>query len=347
MSEIEKTTEGIKPKDKSDGFDKKFILIILFTIAGFAAAIAANLMIPQVSENVKIEIYQVGPIYATMNNAYTWVLLALIALYLGIGIFSAFKKERRKKYRFRAPFRFAAGIALALWDLLGTKLQALPQPFFPGPAGIIEAFLIEGDYILQNTLYSLRLFSVGFLLGVIVGVGTGILIGWFPKVYYWVSPVLNITGVIPAVAWMPFALTLFPTPFSAAAFLIVICTWFPVASLTASGIKSTPKAKFEAARTLGGKTPYLVFHVAIPHAMPQIFTGIETANAFSFTTLVMAEMMGQPGGLGYYINASKVWSAYYKVFAAIVVMAILFSLITWVVGLIKSRILRWQRGLLK
>ena len=146
---------------------------------------------------------------------------------------------------------------------------------------------------------------------------------------------------------MPFALTLFPTPFSAAVFLIVICVWFPVASLTASGVQSTPKAQFEAARTLGGSTAYLVFHVAVPHAMPQIFTGINTASAFAFTTLVMAEMMGQPGGLGYYINASKVWSAYYKVFAAIIVMAVLFSLISKIVSLVESRVLRWQRGLLK
>jgi NitT/TauT family transport system permease protein len=146
---------------------------------------------------------------------------------------------------------------------------------------------------------------------------------------------------------MPFALTSFTKPFSAAAFLIVICAWFPVASLTAAGISSTPKTYFEAARTLGAKTSYLVFHVAIPHAMPNIFAGITTANAFAFTTLVMAEMMGQPGGLGYYINASKVWSAYYKVFAAIVVMAVLFSLIMWVMSLIQARMLRWRKGLVK
>lgn len=93
-------------------------------------------------------------------------------------------------------------------------------------------------------------------------------------------------------------------------------------------ICDTPKLMKLYFMLLGGKTPYLVFHVAVPHALPRIFTGINTANAFAFTTLVMAEMMGQPGGLGYYINASKVWSAYYKVFAAIIVMAILFSLIT-------------------
>lgn len=321
--------------------------IILFTIAGFVTAILTNILIPQIAPDVTLEDYTIGALTLNMNDAYRIVLALLALFYLGLGIYSASDKTRMKKYRKRARFRFAIGIALALWDFLGTKIQLLPQPFFPGPAGIIRAFLMESDFIWQNTLYSLRLFSTGFLLGVIFGVGTGILIGWFPRVYYWVSPVLNITGVIPAVAWMPFALTLFPTAFTAAVFLIVICVWFPVASLTASGVQSTPKAQFEVARTLGAKTYYLVMHVAVPHAMPQIFTGINTASAFAFTTLVMAEMMGQPGGLGYYINASKVWSAYYKVFAAIIVMAVLFSLINEVISLVQRRVLRWQKGLLK
>lgn len=178
----------------------------------------------------------------------------------------------------------------------------------------------------------------------LLGVGTGILIGWFPRAYYWIYPVLKITGVIPSVAWIPFAMTIFPKPFNAAVFLIVIASWFPVASQTAFGIQTTPKAQFEAARTLGAGTGYLVFHVAVPHAMPQMFAGITTACAGTFTCLVMAEMMGQPGGLGYYINVAKVWAAYYKIFAAILIMAILFSLILALLGAVRSYVLRWQRG---
>ncbi|MDF2510187.1 MAG: binding-protein-dependent transport system inner rane component [Herbinix sp.] len=326
--------------------NKKYLLITAFTVIGLAVAIIANLSVRQIAD-VKITAYAYGSLIIDINDAYRIVLAVLILVYLGISAYSFFDVDRRIKFAKRAPFRFAIGIALAVWDILGTKLLLLPQPFFPGPARIIEAFMMEGDYICQNTLYSLRLFTIGFVLGVIFGVGTGILIGWFPKVYYWVYPVLKITGVIPAVAWMPFALTLFPTPFSAAAFLIVICAWFSIASLTAQGIQSTQKSQFEVARTLGAKTPFLVFHVAIPHAIPQIFTGISNANGFAFTTLVMAEMMGQPGGLGYYINTSKVWSAYYKVFAAILVMAVLFSLIMEVISLIQSHVLRWQKGLVK
>ena len=331
--------------------NQKYLVSAGVTIAGLFAAILVNRFFPQIAD-VEIKEYKVHPfgLFSTQLNmvqTYTYVLLALILIYLVIAFFSFFSDEKRKKFIGRAQFRFACGIAIAIWDILGTKTLLLPQPFFPGPSRILETFLIEGDYVLSNTLYSLRLFAVGFLSGILIGIVTGILIGWFPKVYYWVSPVLKITGVIPAVAWMPFALTLFPTPFLAATFLIVICAWFPVAFLTAQGIAGTQKVYYEVAKTLGARTPYLVFRVAIPNALPQIFTGITTANAFAFTTIVISEMMGQPGGLGYYINASKVWSAYYKVFAAIIIMAILFSLITSGIGMIQNWVLRWQRGLVK
>lgn len=325
---------------------KDWFLYYALTLIGFAVAFASNILVKQVAD-IEIKNYNMAGFNITFNSFYR-IVLALIILFYGIiGIFSYFELNRRRNFANRALFRFAMGLGLAAWDILGTKLLLLPQPFFPGPAKILESFIIEGKFIWENTLYSLRLFSVGFSLGVVFGIGTGILIGWFPKVYYWVYPVLKITGVIPAVAWMPFALTLFPTPFLAAVFLIVICAWFSIAALTAQGIQSTPKAQLEVAKTLGAKTSYLVFHVAIPHAMPQIFTGISNANGFAFTTLVMAEMMGQPGGLGYYINLSKVWSAYYKVFASILVMAILFSLIMKVIGKIRAHALRWQKGWVK
>lgn len=331
--------------------DKKFLLYTLFTITGLIAAIFVNHFFPQIAD-VKIKKYDINilglfPAKLNITEAYSIVLWLIILIYAGVGAYSWFDNDRRKKFIKRAPFRFACGIALAVWDILGTKTLLLPQPFFPGPSRILEAPLMEGGYIFENILYSLRLFTAGFVSGVVLGIVTGVLIGWFPKVYYWVSPVLKITGVIPAVAWMPFALTLFPTPFLAAVFLIVICAWFPVAFLTAQGISSTQKVYYEVAKTLGARTPYLVFRVAIPNALPQIFTGISTANAFAFTTLVISEMMGQPGGLGYYINASRVWSAYYKVFAAIIIMAILFSLIMRVIGMIQSWMLRWQRGIVK
>ncbi len=318
---------------KSTVSSKKYLFWALFSLIGFAVAEIVSLTIPDTQE--------------VNNIAYRFALLGLLVLYFGIAAFSWFDSERRAKLISRAPFRLAMGIILAIWDLMSTKLEILPLPFFPGPSKVAGVILEEHDFLLVNTGYSLRLFLLGFLVGIILGVGTGILIGWFARVHYWVFPVLKITGVVPAVAWMPFALSVFPTSFVAGVFLIVICAWFPVAFMTAQGMASTQKIYFEVAKTLGAKQSYLLFHVALPNAIPQIFTGISTANGLAFTTLVVSEMMGAQGGLGYYINWAKAWSSYYKVYAAIIIMAVLFSLIMKVIALIQNRLLIWQRGLVK
>ena len=222
---------------------------IVLTISGFLIAFLVNLLFPQVAENVRIKEYVFGGFTIDDNLAYRLVLLAIIAYYAVYTVVLFVRKasaDKVAKFFAGAKFRFAVGLALAAWDILGTKLLFLPQPFFPGPAIIMDAFIGDTKFIWQNTLYSLRLFVAGFSVGVVTGVLTGVLIGWYPKARYWILPVLNICGVIPAVAWMPFALTLFPTSFAAATFLIAICSWFPVATMTADGVQGTPKSLFDA-----------------------------------------------------------------------------------------------------
>lgn len=321
-------------------------LSIVLTASGFLLALLVNVVVPQVSA-VDFKQGRVGIFLLTGQDLYQGLLVAFAAFYVIIGLVDVRGSARRERYRSRTQFRFAMGILLALWDVTGTKFQILPQPFFPGPSQVLEPFLSDGSYIALNTFYSIRLFTAGFVVGVALGVVTGILIGWSARAYYWIFPVLKITGVIPAVAWMPFALTLMPTPFVAAMFLLVICSWFPVAFFTSQGIKSTPRVLVEAARTMGASSTYILFHVAVPNAVPNIFTGIGMANSLSFLTLVISEMMGQPGGLGYYIDQAKAWSAYNEILTAIVIMAMLFSLIMRLIEVVRSRLLRWQKGLVR
>jgi NitT/TauT family transport system permease protein len=310
----------------------KFSVTVIFTVLGFGLALAASLVVPTPDASVN-------------DAAYRVILASLILLYLGTGAFAWFKPNRRERYAKCAPFRFVMGLVLIAWDLLGTKFGVLPMPFFPGPSKITWVFVEERAFLFTNLLFSLRLYFCGFVSGTAAGVGTGIIIGWFARANYWIMPILKMTGVIPAVAWMPFALTVFPSSFIAGCFLVSMCAWFPIGFQTARGMQATQKIYFEVAQTIGGGRLYALLHVALPNALPSIFTGISTANGLAFTTLVTTEMMGARGGLGYYINWAKAWSSYYKVYAAIIIMAVLFSLIMKIISIIQARALVWQKGL--
>ena len=302
-------------------------------VFSFAAALLINIAVPDV-QKINPQGYRI--VLAT----FILVLAVLYVIALGNPVF-------RKKLYHRAQFVCGAGALLSIHDLITAKTALLPLPYFPSMADIIAVMIDDRGLLLTSTLYSMRLFFAGLVTGTLLGLATGILIGWWRQWDYWLSPVIKITGIIPAVAWLPVALAILPTSFTTGVFLIFISSWFPVSSMMAAGIIATPRSYFEAAKTLGADNRFLLFRLAIPHAMPSMFIGINTATAFSFTTLIVSEMVGAKAGLGFYINWAKGWGAYSKVYAAIIIIAIEFSLILIGIGAIRKSVLRWQRGILK
>ena len=97
--------------------------------------------------------------------------------------------------------------------------------------------------------------------------------------------------------------------------------------LTASGISNTRASYLDVARTLGAGRGYLIFRVAMPAALPNIFIGLFMGLGASFLTLVVAETVGVKSGLGWYVSWAQGWAEYGKVFAALVIMAAFFSTI--------------------
>ncbi|MDR2842886.1 MAG: ABC transporter permease subunit [Spirochaetaceae bacterium] len=270
------------------------------------------------------------------------IIALLVSYFVGLA-----NPDFRKKLYHNSQFIFACGIALTVWDILTAKTGILSLPKYPSMAEIISVMYEDRRLLWVSTVYSMRLFFVGFITGTVLGLTTGTLIGWTRQWDYWLSPIIRITGIVPAVAWFPIAIAVLPTSFATGVFLIFISSWFPVSSMMAAGISSTPRSLFEAAKTLGGNNRYLLFRVAVPHALPSMFIGILTATAFSFTTLVVSEMVGAKAGLGFYINWARGWGIYSKVYAAIIIIAIEFSIILKLINTVKGRVLSWQKGILK
>ncbi|MDR1942060.1 MAG: ABC transporter permease [Endomicrobium sp.] len=302
-------------------------------VLSFAAAFGVNVFI--------------APLQETQILPYRIFLASAVFLLLSLHAAALRNPFLRAKLYHYCQFIFALGIFLSVWDLLTDKTSVLPVPYFPSAASVLQVMVLDHALILKSALYSLRLFFAGFLTGIVLGVSSGILIGWARQWDYWLSPIIKVSGIIPPVVWIPLALSILPGSFSTGVFLIFAASWFPVASMTANGISSTPKKYFEAAQTFGAQKKYLLFKVAVPHAMPNIFMGILTAAAFSFTTLIVSEMIGAKAGLGFYINWAKAWGAYSKMYAAIVIIALEFSVILLIIGIFRRRVLRWQKGIVK
>lgn len=278
---------------------------------------------------------------------FTYASLILVVAGAALVIVSVFNPGFRKKYVYKAHFYFVALTFLNLYNVTTIKLNLLPSLYFPAPERIFGAFIKDGLLMLQCLVFSLRLLLTGFFLGTFLGVLTGTLIGWSPKVNYWIQPIIRVIGPIPSTAWIPLALIVFPTPVFASVWLISLGVWFPTTILTSSGIMNVRKSYFEVSSTLGASDLRNVLTIALPGALPSIFAGIFNGTSSSFLTLMAAEMIGCKYGIGWYINWQRETLAYPNVYAALIVIAVTFSLLITLQFRIRNKVLSWQKGTIR
>ncbi|MBX6324592.1 MAG: ABC transporter permease subunit [Chthoniobacterales bacterium] len=245
------------------------------------------------------------------------------------------------------PIFTAAILWIGIWDVVTAGFRLLPLPYFPGPAAVLRSLISDRGLLFESTCHSLALLLSGYTLGVAAGLISGVCIGWSPSVRYWGMPVLKVIGPIPATAWIPLAMVISPSAFLSAAALVALAVWFPVTMLTASGVSNTRASYLDVARTLGAGRLYLIFRVAIPAALPNIFIGLFMGLGASFLTLVVAESVGVKSGLGWYVSWAQGWAEYGKVYAALIIMAAFFSSVMTLLFKARDRMLVWQKGIIK
>ncbi|HEY6207255.1 MAG TPA: ABC transporter permease subunit [Chthoniobacterales bacterium] len=277
-----------------------------------------------------------------------WVFLFIV---LGAGLVAAalypfFSAVRERMHNLSAIFA-AAILLLGLWEVITSGLRLLPLPYFPAPPAILDSMINDRGLLFDSTWHSLAMLLSGYALGVIAGLISGVCIGWSSSIRYWGMPVLKIVGPIPATAWIPLAMVVSPSTMLSSAGLIALAVWFPVTMLTASGISNTRASYLDVARTLGAKESYLIFRVAIPAAMPNIFIGLFMGLGASFLTLVVAESVGVKSGLGWYVSWAQGWAEYGKVYGALVIMAAFFSSVMTLLFKVRDIVLVWQKGTIR
>ena len=272
------------------------------------------------------------------------VLVILYGVFLLIGFFA---KNVKKKLIVKAPFYTGLAVFLCALNLITTKTTWLPTLYFPSLDRIFGLLWEEKSFLLSNIGSSLKLLAEGFAFGAITGFITGVCLGYWQPVGYWLNPVTKVIGPIPTTAWIPLALSVFPTTHAANVFLIAFAVWFPVTLMTSSGIQSTSAVFFEVSSTLGAGTFYKILHVAIPGAMPSIFLGVFYGTVSSFATLMAVEMNGSASGIGWYINWQKSVMMYTGVYAGLIIIAVMCSLILTLLFKLRDRILNWQKGVIR
>lgn len=214
------------------------------------------------------------------------------------------------KYRLISVFSFIC--FLFIW-LLVTDILKIFQPFsLPSPIVVFKSFIEklyspipDGSLLHQHILMSLLIAVLGFLGGAIIGVPLGILMAWNKSFELMVKPVFDLLRTIPPVAWIPIMILFFGIGIEAKVAVILVSSFIPCVINSYSGIKQTNPVHLWVGHTFGATNRQLLFKIAIPTALPFIFTGLRISLNISWMCLVAAELVAATRGLGYMIQIAR------------------------------------------
>ena len=228
------------------------------------------------------------------------------------------------------------GTLFLIW-YLGTKYRFEFYIRFknvPTPAEVFQQATQVGlsKKFLVNIAISVRRILTGFAIAIAIGVPLGLLIGKYERVRDLFMPVVEILRPIPAIAWVPMSIMLWPNNEAAIVFITFIGAFFPILLNTIHGVHSLDGVLVRAGRCLGANEPQLFWNVILPGSLPHIFTGLAVGMGVAWVSLIAAEMISGQFGVGYFT-----WEAY----SLVDYPAILLGMITiGVLGLTCSGIIR-------
>ena len=119
----------------------------------------------------------------------------------------------------------------------------------PTPYEVLKQAIEVGgsNKYLINIGVSVRRILLGFVIAIAVGVPLGLLIGKYRRVRDLFMPVVEIMRPIPAIAWVPMSIMLWPNNESSIVFITFIGAFFPILLNTIHGVHS-PRRRLDPGR---------------------------------------------------------------------------------------------------
>lgn len=238
----------------------------------------------------------------------------------------------------------ALGVLFAVW-FIATSVLDVPSYTLPSPGAVADAWwsAAAGGGLLPDILTSGQRLLLGAAAGISSGIVFGVLVGLSGSVRVALEPLVNAMSGIAGIAWIPLALAWFGTGLAMSTFVIWNGMFFVVFANTALGVSRIQASLGQSVRTLGGGRLEILRSVVLPGALPDMLTGVRVGLSFAWRSLIAAELLGAPEGLGQWINQAALVQRSDRILAGCITIAVLGVLLERLtVSLIASRtVVRW------
>jgi NitT/TauT family transport system permease protein len=201
-------------------------------------------------------------------------------------------------------------ILLLIWEVL-VRAKVLDLRFFPAPSQVLKALyeLLTTGVLLEDVRVSLVRIAAGFTIGALAGLVVGLLMGVSRLIRAAGKPLFGVLYPIPKIAILPLVMLVFGIGETSKYVIVAIGVFFLVLLNTMAGVMNIDRIYLDVGRNYGARRLDVLRRIALPGALPFIFTGIRLGWGTGLLLIVAAEFISSKSGLGYLIwNAWQTFS---------------------------------------
>ncbi|MFG1243039.1 ABC transporter permease [Xanthobacter sp. V7C-4] len=242
----------------------------------------------------------------------------------------------------------AIGLFILAWHVVTVNRMDLYVRFLnvPSPEQVLESArtAFSTGTFFDHIVISCRRIFLGFALAALVAVPMGLLMGRYALIKEFVFPVCEVLRPIPAIAWVPMSIMLWPTNEQSIVFITFLGAFFPVLLNTLHGMANVDEVLVRAARCLGASERATFREVYFPAVLPQIFTGLTVGMGVAWVSLIAAEMISGQFGIGYFTWEAYSLVQYPDIALGMITIGVLGLASSFLIRLVGRAVTPWSRA---
>jgi NitT/TauT family transport system permease protein len=215
-------------------------------------------------------------------------------------------------------------VLAGVWELL-VDSDAVSYQFLPAPSEIArsaERLAASGD-LGRNVLHTVTVTLIGWVIAAAIGISLGIVLASSRRTWRFTAATVEVLRSLPAVSFIPVAILIFGFSINMELVVIVFISQWPVLINTIDGVRSVSPTHRDLARVMHLSHPDRFRKIVLPSAGPSIIVGLQLALGLALALAIVAEMLGNPHGIGYALQAQLQSLQPANLFAYVIVTGIL------------------------
>ena len=228
-----------------------------------------------------------------------------------------------------------------IWWLLAIVFnnKALPNPI--DVYSTLPKTLLQGMF--DHSMASLQRIVIGVFIALILGMIGGLLTGLSKKANKLLNPLLYLSYPIPKLALLPVVMIIFGIGETTKVVMIVLIIVFQIIISIRDAIRNIDKENYYVLSTLGASKAQQIWHVVLPGILPETLSALRVSVGIATSVLFVTETFGTDKGLGFFIVDAWMRIDYLAMYAGIVMLSIIGSLLFILLDITDAVFCKWSK----